>query len=139
MAWEPNPRFIQGIDAIRSLAKYARFQAAYIFGSVAEGTSTDKSDLDVVVVIDDDNPCHNFNHPTFGDYKLDLNFRSFKQVEELTGNQITQGDREPNLVRAIILFDKTGELTELQKKVIDTVPTIYEKRLPVPPVHALPC
>ena len=95
MTWEPNPRFIQAIDAIRSLAKCARYQAVYVFGSVAEGTSTNKSDLDVVVVIDDDNPCQNFNHPTFDDYKLDLNFRSYRQVEELTGSQITTGNASP--------------------------------------------
>jgi predicted nucleotidyltransferase len=65
--WEPNPRFAEGIKRIRRLANDARYEAAFVFGSVAEGTSTDKSDLDVRVVVDDDNPCENVNHPIFDD------------------------------------------------------------------------
>ncbi|PID29182.1 hypothetical protein CR983_04240, partial [Candidatus Saccharibacteria bacterium] len=118
-------RFQKGIDAILGLERDSRYQAACIFGSVAEGTSTDKSDLDVKVVVDTDNPCKNINHPTFDDYKLDITFHSFKQIEHLTRDQIKQGEREPNLVRAVVLFDKTGELTELQRKVGRTKPPRY--------------
>lgn len=105
-----------------ALKKDSRYEAAFIFGSVAEGTSTKNSDLDVKVVVDEDNPCKNINHPTFDDYKLDITFGSFSQIKKLCDDQIKQGDREPNLVRGVILFDKTGELTKLQKKVQDAKP-----------------
>lgn len=128
MDWEPNLRFQAGIDRIINLAKHQRYQAAFVFGSVAEGTSTNKSDLDVKVIVDTNNPCENINHPTFDDYKLDITLRSFKQIKEFTEDEIKKGEREPNLVRGVILFDKTGELTKLQQKVRDTRPQKYTKR-----------
>lgn len=128
MDWEPNPRFQAGIDRIISLAEYQRYQAAFIFGSVAEGSSTDKSDLDVKVIVDTDSPCENINHPTFDDYKLDITFRSFKQIKKFTKDEINKGEREPNLVQGVILFDKTGELTKLQNKVRNTKPKRYTEK-----------
>ena len=104
MDWMPNPRFKMGIDKIISLKRHCRYQAAFIFGSVAEGTSTDKSDLDVKVIVNTDNTCENINHPTFDDYKLDITFRSFKQIKAFTEDEIIKGEREPNLVRAHLLL-----------------------------------
>lgn len=112
-----NPHFKKGVEKIAKLSQQPRYQAAFIFGSVAEGTSNDKSDLDVKVIVDEDNVCENINHPTFDDYKLDITFRSFQQIKEFTEDEIKKGEREPNLVRGVIVFDKTGELTKLQQKV----------------------
>jgi predicted nucleotidyltransferase len=117
MAVKLDPRFKLGIDKIKQLSKYPRYEAALIFGSVAEGTSTEKSDLDIKVVVNEDNPCGNINHPSFDGYKLDITFRSFKQLEKDTNEDIKKTEREPNLLQAVILFDKTGELTSLQKKI----------------------
>ena len=128
MEWKPNPRFKKGLEGIHKLAKKSRYEAAFVFGSVAEGTSNEKSDLDVVVVVNKDNSCENVSHPTFDDYKLDISFRSFKQVKKIADEQIEEGDREPNLVRGVILFDKTGELTKLQKKVQSVKPQKYEQK-----------
>ncbi len=122
-----DPRFQEALIKIVYLKKHPRYQAAFIFGSVAEGTSTDKSDLDVIVTVDVDNPCENVNHPAFGDYKLDVTFRSLAQIKDFTEAQIKKGEREPNLVRSIILFDKTGELTRLQKTVRSIKPQAYSK------------
>jgi hypothetical protein len=116
-AFELPKRFWTGIEAVKALSSNPRYQAAFIFGSVAEGTSTDKSDLDVKVIVDEDNPCENINHPTFDDYKLDITFRSFPQIKRFTEDEIKKGEREPNLVQGIILFDTTGELTALQESV----------------------
>jgi predicted nucleotidyltransferase len=115
-----SPRFSKGIEALKALSGNPRYQAAFIFGSVAEGTSTEKSDLDVKVIVDEDNPCENINHPSFDDYKLDITFRSYSQIEQFTEDEIKKGEREPNLVRGVILFDKTGKLTALQEKVRST-------------------
>jgi predicted nucleotidyltransferase len=118
-------RFKKGIEAIKALSDDPRYVAAFVFGSVAEGTSNEKSDLDVKVIVDEDNPCENINHPTFDDYKLDITFRSYAQIEQFTEDEIKKAEREPNLVRGVILFDKTGELTALQKKVQSIKPPKY--------------
>jgi predicted nucleotidyltransferase len=128
MEWKPNPRFEKGVNRVITLANDARYQSAFVFGSVAEGTSTDKSDLDVKVIIDVDSPCDNINHPSFDDYKLDITFRSFKQIKQFTEDEIKKGEREPNLMRGVILFDKTGELTRLQKKVRSIKPQAYSNK-----------
>lgn len=128
MIFIPPPRFANGYEVIKALGNNPRYQAAFIFGSVAEGTSTDKSDLDVKIIIDEDNPCENINHPTFDDYKLDITFRSFPQIKQFTENEIKKGEREPNLVRGVIVFDKTGKLTALQKKVQSIKPQQYEPK-----------
>ncbi len=128
MKWKPNPRFAKGANKVTKLAEDNRYQAAFIFGSVAEGTSTNKSDLDVKVIVDRDNLCDNINHPSFDGYKLDITFSSFSQIKAFTENEIKKGEREPNLVHGVILFDKTGELTKLQKKVQNTKPQKYKKK-----------
>ena len=120
------PRFKKAIAAIRSLESLPRYQAAFIFGSVAEGTSTAKSDLDVKVVVDEANSCTNINHPVFDDYKLDLTFRSFEQIKNDTEHDISKGERVPNLQRSIILFDKTGQLTRLKQQIRDTTARRYQ-------------
>ncbi len=120
-------RFQKGFEALKSLEQHPRYQAAFIFGSVAEGTANDKSDMDVKVIVDEDNPCSNINHPVIDDYKLDLTFPSFKQLEAFVEEEIRKGDREPNLARAIIVFDKTGQLTKLQKRVTKTKPFKYKQ------------
>lgn len=128
MKWKPDPRFDIGVSKVRKLARYPRYQAAFIFGSVAEGTSSKKSDLDVKVIVDKDSPCENINHPTFDDYKLDITFRSFSQIQDFTEDEIKKGEREPNLVRGVILFDKTGELTKLQNRVRSIQPAKYSTK-----------
>lgn len=128
MKWKQSPRFKTGIDKVRGLEQYSRYQAAFVFGSVAEGTSDEKSDLDVLVLVDQDNDCKNVNHPTFDNYKLDISFHSFEQIEQMILDQIKQGDREPILVRGVILFDKIGKLTKLQKKVQSTKPQKYKQQ-----------
>lgn len=128
MKWKPNPRFETGVNKIMKLAEDARYEAAFIFGSVAEGTSNEKSDLDVKVIVDEDNTCDNINHPSFDDYKLDITFRSFKQIKRFTEDEIKKGEREPNLVRGIILFDKSGALTRLQEDIRGLTPNRYTKK-----------
>lgn len=118
-------RFKKAITKLAELQKTERYEAVFIFGSVAEGTSNAQSDLDAMVIVKNENDCENINHPTFDDYKLDLTFRSFQQIETLMNDQIKQSQREPNLVRGVILFDKTGELTQLQKSIEHVKPPRY--------------
>jgi predicted nucleotidyltransferase len=125
---ELSSRFSKGIKAVQSLEKNPRYEAAFIFGSVAEGTSSNKSDLDVKVITNEDNPCDNINHPAFDDYKLDLTFSSFKQFKKVTQDDVQKAEREPNLIRGVIVFDKTGELTRLQHQVKNAKPKKYTEK-----------
>lgn len=99
---------------IASLAREPRYHGAVIFGSIARGGATPQSDLDVKVVVDEDNPCPQINHPPLHPTrKLDLSFRSFAQLEAETEAMIAAGERQPLLAGARIIFDKTGRLPEL--------------------------
>ena len=107
-------RFLPARRCVENLAQYRRYLAAYIFGSVARGEATPHSDLDVHVIVDEDNPCANVNHPIIEGVKLDLSFRSLKQIQEHTHDEIEQRERTPILADALLVFDKTGELSALQ-------------------------
>ncbi len=106
-------RFAPAIEHVRRLARDERYTAALIFGSVALGTCSDQSDLDVKVVSAEDNPCRNINHPIIGGVKLDLTFTSLAQLRTMTEEHIRQGTRRPLLAGAMIVFDKTGGVTAL--------------------------
>ena len=106
-------RFAPALERVWRLARDDRYLAAFVFGSVALGTHTDQSDLDVKVVTAEDNPCRNINHPIVGGVKLDLTFVSLAQLGVMTEGQIQQGTRRPMIAGARVLFDKTGGLTAL--------------------------
>ncbi len=108
------PRFRLAIAAIQCLADHPRYQAAFIFGSVARGDATAQSDLDVKVVTDLDNLCANINHPVIDGVKLDLTFGSFAQLQAATGAEIERGERIPMLAESLIVFDKTGQFVALR-------------------------
>ena len=119
------PRFQHAITAIQRLAAHPRYEAAFIFGSVARGDATMLSDLDVKVVTDIDNPCANINHPHIDGVKLDLTFGSFAQLETATHHEIERGLRIPMLAESIIVFDKTGQLAALRSHAQAARPTPY--------------
>jgi predicted nucleotidyltransferase len=107
------PRFHPAYQHVQRLAQYERYQAALIFGSLARGEATGESDMDVKVVTDEDNTCANINHPEIGGVKLDLSFSSISQFREGLNREIASRERIPILAESLIVFDKTGELTEL--------------------------
>src|SRR5690348_13164800 len=89
------PRFQPAYQCVQRLAQDERYLAAYIFGSVARGEGTEHSDLDVHVIVDEDNPCTNINHPIINGVKLDLSFRSLEQLKAHTKHQIELRERIP--------------------------------------------
>ncbi len=107
------PRFHPAYQHIQRLAQFDRYQAALIFGSLARGEATDASDMDVKVVTDEENPCSNINHPVIGGVKLDLSFSSISQFRKDLDKEIATHERVPILAESLIVFDKTGNLTEL--------------------------
>lgn len=107
-------RFEAAYQRIKGLQQHKRYLAAYIFGSFARGEATAKSDLDVHVIVDEDNPCANINHPLLGGVKLDLTFCSLKQMRERTEHEMEQRERVPLIAESLIVFDKTHELARLQ-------------------------
>jgi|SRR3989344_1928166 len=120
-------RFKKAIDAVRNLEKDARYFGAFIFGSVARGEAGDASDLDVKVLVDNGN-CENINHPFIHGVKLDITFLSLGQLEEVQERIVKKGERIPMLAESVILFDKTGGLTELKKKYQKIRPKKYAKK-----------
>lgn len=62
--------------AVEGLAARGRYVGALVFGSVAQGTATEASDLDVRVLVDENNPCAELNHPRIGGVKVDVTFCS---------------------------------------------------------------
>jgi predicted nucleotidyltransferase len=107
-------RFRPAVLRIQQLHAVERFEAAYLFGSVARGDCTAASDLDIQVLVDHENPCANINHPIINGVKLDLTFLSFEQLAARTRREIEKGDRVPMVAESIVVFDNTGELTRLR-------------------------
>jgi predicted nucleotidyltransferase len=118
-------RFREAFNALQKLEQYDRYTGALIFGSVAKGSHTDKSDLDVKVVVGDDNPCNNINHPIIHSVKLDITFHSLRQLEEPLDKEIAKGERAPMIAGSIIVFDKTGELQRIVEKANQAKPKLF--------------
>lgn len=86
MAGQPRTipdRFAAAYQHIEKLEQYERYRAAYIFGSFARGETTEYSDLDVHVIVDEDNPCPNINHPVIHGIKLDLSLYKQAKAREI--------------------------------------------------------
>ena len=115
-------RFAAAYQRVANLEHHDRYLAAYIFGSFARGETTAHSDLDVHVIVAEDNPCANINHPIINGVKLDLSFCSLKQLKERTSLEIEQHVRLPMIAEALIVFDKTGELATLQTQASQVKP-----------------
>ena len=107
-------RFLPAYQAIKQLEQQEIYLGAFIFGSLARGETTQNSDFDVQVVVHEDNPCQNINHPIINGIKLDISFRSLPQLRVSTNQQIEIRERVPWIAESLIIFDKTGELTALK-------------------------
>lgn len=111
----PEP-FLSAYKKVESLQKYDRYLGAFVFGSVVRGEQDKNSDFDVIVAVDQDNNCKEINHPIIKGLKLDISFRSLKQIEEMDDAVFKNGERIPMLAESIIVFDKTSKLTRLRNK-----------------------
>ncbi|SRR5258708_11165353 len=110
--------FLVPYKKVEELQKHKRYVAAFIFGSVARGEQNKNSDLDVIVITNKDNDCKEINHPIINGIKLDITFRSFKQIEKDNMEVVEKGKRIPMIAESIIVFDKTGETTKLRNKLM---------------------
>jgi hypothetical protein len=119
-------RFVPAIRAVEALAAETRYLAALVFGSVAEGSATTDSDLDVRVVVDLENPCRNINHPCIGGVKLDITFLSRRQLEQQIEEETRDGRRPPMITGGLVLFDKTGSIAELKARADAVRPPAYD-------------
>jgi predicted nucleotidyltransferase len=116
MVTDLNLKYDLIYQKVESLADNKRYLGAFVFGSYARGEQDKNSDFDVVVAVDDDNPCSEINHPVINGIKLDLSFRSLKQIESFDNLVVEKGERMPMLAESIIVFDKTGKLKKLKDK-----------------------
>lgn len=108
-------RFQPAYHYIKQLEQYERYIGAFIFGSLARGETTEHSDLDVKIAVDEHNLCNNINHPIINGVKLDITFNSLQQLKMFTDNEIEKGERIPPIAESIIVFDKTGALVEIRE------------------------
>lgn len=106
-------RYRPAFRAVEALSSEDRYLGAIVFGSVALGTEGDHSDLDVHVVVDEDNACRNINRPSVGGVRLDVTFRSLAQIERQSLEEIAKGTRPPRIAGGIVVFDRTGRLSDL--------------------------
>ncbi|MDQ2714833.1 MAG: nucleotidyltransferase domain-containing protein [Chloroflexota bacterium] len=109
-------RFLAAIQAIACLESYDRYLGAFIFGSLARHEATGQSDCDVQVIVNEENPCTNINHPLIAGVKLDLTFLSLEQLKARTEREVEQRERPPMIAEALIVFDKTNQLSYLQEQ-----------------------
>lgn len=107
--------FLTAYRKIEELQKCDRYQSAYIFGSVVRKEQDKNSDLDVMVIVDEDNNCKEINHPIINGIKLDITFRSLAQIKEINDDVVKKRERLPMLAESIIVFDKNGELKKLKQ------------------------
>lgn len=121
-------RFVKAVEMIKRLEKYDRYEAAFIFGSVAEGSTSEQSDLDIIVLTNQHNPCENVNHPHVYGVKLDISFTGFAKFNAQTEWHLKNDDRGTWLINSIILFDKTGRVTRLKEAIKNTKPKRYTKK-----------
>ena len=108
--------FLTAYNNVKQLKKHDRYLGAFIFGSVVRGEQDKDSDFDVIVAIDEDNDCKEINHPIIKGLKLDVSFRSLKQIEDMDEAVAKKGEGMPMLAESIIVFDKTGVLKKLREK-----------------------
>jgi predicted nucleotidyltransferase len=109
-------RFHAALQTVERLQSHDRYLGAFIFGSLARLEATEKSDCDVQVIVDEDNPCTNINHPVIEGVKLDLTFLSLSQLRARTQQEMEKRERPPIIADAIIVFDKTNQLLLLQEQ-----------------------
>ncbi|HEX6976850.1 MAG TPA: nucleotidyltransferase domain-containing protein [Patescibacteria group bacterium] len=106
--------FLTAYNKVKNLQKCDRYLGAFIFGSVVRGEQDKNSDLDVIVLVNQDNDCKEINHPIINGIKLDITFRSLKQIKEDNENTAKKGERIPIISESIIVFDKKGDLNKLK-------------------------
>lgn len=111
----PKP-FLSAIKKIEDLKKYDHYLGAFVFGSLARGEQSAKSDLDVIVTVGKNSGCNEVNHPYINGIRLDISFRTIKQVTDQIERMVVKGEAIPFIGESIIIFDKTGELRKLRTK-----------------------
>lgn len=120
-------RFQPAVRAVARLARHDRYLGALIFGSVADGTAGEASDLDVRVVVAEDNSCDAINHPKVGGIKLDITFASLAQLERQLAQELAERRRPPMLAGSLVVFDKTaGELETLRQRATGAEAPAYD-------------
>jgi predicted nucleotidyltransferase len=109
-------RFFAAVQALERLEPYERYLGVFIFGSLARHEAREQSDCDVQVIVNEDNPCTNINHPIIEGVKLDLTFLSLEQLKGRIEREIERRERPPLIAEALIVFDKTNQLSRLQER-----------------------
>jgi len=122
-----DKKFSSAIQKIKSLEQYPDYESALIFGSIASGSFTKESDIDIVVVTKE-NREFKILHPYINGIKLDLSYRSYSQLSQEMYDQVKKGSRAPMIAGSKILFDKTTRLKKLVKELNEIKPAELTKK-----------
>ncbi len=123
-----DQRFKPAIQKVTSLQKHNRYEAALIFGSLARGGANENSDVDCIVITKEDTD-KSILHPYIAGIKLDISYSSYTQLEDEFNKTTNKSGREPMIAGCIIVFDKTGRLTELMKRINRVRPMRWTKAM----------
>lgn len=130
MVFEILEKFQPIIQRLTDLEKKDEYDGAFLFGSLARGDAAGESDVDANIITRDENPNIHILHPYIAGVKLDLTFLSYKQLATRTKEEEGKG-RIPMVAESVILFDKTGELTDLKDTLIkQKPPQLQEEEYP---------
>lgn len=78
--------------------------------------------------------------PRIAGAKLDITFRSQRQLEQQTENEMQEGNRPPMIAGGRVPFDKTGSLADLKGAADAAQPRAYDPTAAqLDQFMALPC
>ena len=105
-------------QTVAQLARYERYEGAFVFGSYTAGKIHAASDLDIVVIVAGEvSNCPHINHPVIDGIRLDISFSTLTDYSRQAETMLRQGQRKPWMQDAVILFDKQNRLHEMQERV----------------------
>ena len=116
------------IKFLQDLESNPDIESIALFGSAARDELKDTSDIDVIVITNDEmNGNGHILHPLINKVKLDISFSTFQKFEKMMNDQADKMERIPMIGESKILFDKTGNLTKLRELYINSRPKLTDQ------------
>ncbi|MEM1312387.1 MAG: nucleotidyltransferase domain-containing protein [Patescibacteria group bacterium] len=103
------------VDKYSKLKFNEDYTGAFVFGSFANRTFTDYSDLDIVLIVKDSSKKESYKTINIDGVDVDICTETLEDLKFREQGIIQKAERKPWLVDSIILFDKTGKLIELKQ------------------------
>ncbi len=98
----------QVVQQFKSKARDDRYTGCFVFGSFADGSFTQFSDLDIVLVVKDEDHTQEYQSLQIEDINVDLSVETLEQVKKREEEILTKAERRTWLSDALILFSDDG-------------------------------